>query len=265
MSSIMRRRSGRMAISVIGGSCLEDEVANSSILKTRRRPHHHPFTSRRSSRALPCAQRPPARAGSFSDPFRTFCGFGRDSKADIAWVQRAPNRAWGPMGLASAGRRSFSGSGLICRSKMPWCQGNRLVDSFDQTLLVGFARSCNVKGCPVINRGPNHWQSDRDIHPGFNPQHLHRSVPLIVVHGDNQIEVAALSTEKQCVRRQGTLCLDAASLNGADRRLDLFFFLPMTEEPMLTGMRIDPTHADSRMGNARPHQCLMPAHDRALY
>src|SRR4051795_4023256 len=65
MSSIMRRRSGLMAISVIGGSCLEDEVANSSILKTGRRPHHHPFTSRRSSRALPCAQRPPARAGSF--------------------------------------------------------------------------------------------------------------------------------------------------------------------------------------------------------
>src|SRR4051812_4485088 len=71
MSSIMRRRSGLMAISVIGGSCLEDEVANSSILKTRRRPHHHPFTSRRSSRALPCAQRPPARAGSFGDPERT--------------------------------------------------------------------------------------------------------------------------------------------------------------------------------------------------
>src|SRR3954468_6071068 len=71
MSSIMRRRSGLMAISVIGGSCLEDEVANSSILKTGRRPHHHPFTSRRSSRALPCAQRPPARAGSFCGTLAT--------------------------------------------------------------------------------------------------------------------------------------------------------------------------------------------------
>src|SRR4051794_35709794 len=71
MSSIMRRRSGLMAISVIGGSCLEDEVANSSILKTGRRPHHHPSTSRRSSRALPCAQRPPARAGSFFGPSQT--------------------------------------------------------------------------------------------------------------------------------------------------------------------------------------------------
>src|SRR3954447_5346559 len=71
MSSIMRRRSGLMAISVIGGSCLEDEVANPSILRTGRRPHYHPFTSRRSSRALPCAQRPPARAGSFSGTKRS--------------------------------------------------------------------------------------------------------------------------------------------------------------------------------------------------
>src|SRR3954467_1179889 len=82
MSSIMRRRSGLMAISVIGGSCLEDEVATSSILKTRRRPHHHPFTSRRSSRALPCAQRPPARAGSFCGHVSEVGGTGFGGQAD---------------------------------------------------------------------------------------------------------------------------------------------------------------------------------------
>src|SRR3954468_12224832 len=73
MFSITRRRRGLMAISVIGGSCLEDEVATSSILKTRRRPHHHPFTSRRSSPALPCAPRPPATAGSINDPKLPLC------------------------------------------------------------------------------------------------------------------------------------------------------------------------------------------------
>src|SRR3954463_12469746 len=91
MSSIMRRRSGLMAISVIGGSCLEDEVANSSILKTGRRPHHHPFTSPRSSRALPCAQRPPARAGSF-------CGTKRTLRDGLLYARKLPFIAHrGPM------------------------------------------------------------------------------------------------------------------------------------------------------------------------
>src|SRR3954454_7932058 len=49
-----------------------DQSVIPSILRTGRRPHHHPFTSRRSSRALPCAKRPPARPGSFYDPPRTF-------------------------------------------------------------------------------------------------------------------------------------------------------------------------------------------------
>src|SRR4051812_24179727 len=83
MSSIMRRRSGLMAISVIGGSCLEDGVANSSILKTGRRPHHHPFTSRRSSRALPCAQRPPARAGSYG----RYLGFDKPPHLWGGWAE----------------------------------------------------------------------------------------------------------------------------------------------------------------------------------
>ena len=34
----MRRRNGLMGFSLIGGSCLEVEVANSSILKTKRSP-----------------------------------------------------------------------------------------------------------------------------------------------------------------------------------------------------------------------------------
>src|SRR4051794_23116924 len=94
MSSIMRRRSGLMAISVIGGSCLEDEVANSSILKTGRRPHHHPFTSRRSSRALPCAQRPPARAGSFDASDRTFAPtVARDVFDKLSELAKATNPA----------------------------------------------------------------------------------------------------------------------------------------------------------------------------
>src|SRR4051812_22884531 len=102
MSSIMRRRSGLMAISVIGGSCLEDEVANSSILKTGRRPHHHPFTSRRSSRALPCAQRPPARAGSFF-------GTNRANDEGLLWVGKRPFRSiWTVVGQRTAVRTALA-------------------------------------------------------------------------------------------------------------------------------------------------------------
>src|SRR4051794_41347012 len=43
MSSIMRRRSGLMAISVIGGSCLEDEVANPQSSGRDAARHHQLF------------------------------------------------------------------------------------------------------------------------------------------------------------------------------------------------------------------------------
>jgi hypothetical protein len=40
MSSIMRRRSGLMGFSLIGGSCLEVGVLDPSILKTEHPPRH---------------------------------------------------------------------------------------------------------------------------------------------------------------------------------------------------------------------------------
>src|SRR3954454_14424436 len=57
MSSIMRRRSGLMAISVIGGSCLEDEVANPQSSGRDAARHHQllillqPLTSSSATRA----------------------------------------------------------------------------------------------------------------------------------------------------------------------------------------------------------------------
>src|SRR5258707_10889052 len=74
MSSSIRWRSGLMGFSLIGGSCLEVGVLDPSILKTEHPLRHHRSITwlPSGSHAQPRGRHPPARAGSFSDPYRTF-------------------------------------------------------------------------------------------------------------------------------------------------------------------------------------------------
>src|SRR5262245_10010585 len=78
MSSSMRRRSGLMGFSLIGGSCLEGGVFDPSILKTER-PHRHlrsiNMVSALNGTQPTTAPRSPAVAGSFSGKKRTLHPF----------------------------------------------------------------------------------------------------------------------------------------------------------------------------------------------
>jgi hypothetical protein len=51
----------------------------------------------------------------------------------------------------------------------------------------------------VINRGPYNRQPDRDIDAGLDAEDFHGSMTWIVVHGDNNVEVAPAGSEKKCV------------------------------------------------------------------
>src|ERR1017187_4675124 len=103
----------------------------------------------------------------------------------------------------------------------------------------------------MVHRGPDHRKSDRDIHTGFNSEHLDRSVALVVIHGNHHIEIAALRQEEERVGRQWSNHIPSLLAAGSDCRCDLFSFFAVTEETVFSRMRIDSAHTYLRIGIAR--------------
>src|ERR1700722_1749429 len=89
--------------------------------------------------------------------------------------------------------------------------------------LVCLSSSCDVEGSAMIDRGTDYGQTDSDIHAGFDTKHFDRAVPLVMVHCNDYIEVAAAGAEKQGVRREWSLHVPAASATGADGGLNFRF------------------------------------------
>jgi len=74
---------------------------------------------------------------------------------------------------------------------------------------------------------------------------------LIVIHRHHQVEVSPRSSEEKRIGRQRTLHIPPLRKAGINRRLYLLSFLASTEKPILARMRIDATHSDARIHNAR--------------
>lgn len=68
---------------------------------------------------------------------------------------------------------------------------------------------------------------------------------LIVVHGDDEIEVAAHRAEEGGVRRQRSSYIDVLTARALDRGDDLLLLLATSEQAVLAGVRVDPAHRDS--------------------
>src|SRR3954468_21279386 len=107
MSSIMRRRSGLMAVSVIGGSCLEDELrtprsSRRDAARTITRSPHAAHPERCPARsALPRERvRSLLADGNASRPinqaYRTFLAHDTHGGFDRCWSDKAPTPALGP-------------------------------------------------------------------------------------------------------------------------------------------------------------------------
>ena len=113
----------------------------------------------------------------------------------------------------------------------------------------------------MIDRGADRRQADRDVHTGLDAEHLDRAVPLIVIHGDHEVEVAAAGAEKQGVGRQRSF--DVLAFRGArgDRRSDLLRFLAAAEQAVFAGVRVDRANADFRVGDAGALQGVVAAGD----
>jgi hypothetical protein len=74
-----------------------------------------------------------------------------------------------------------------------------LLQSYKQASFIGFSGTGNIEGGTVINGGTDHGETDSDVNSSLNAKDLHRAVALIVVHGDNDVEVSPAGAEKKCV------------------------------------------------------------------
>ena len=124
---------------------------------------------------------------------------------------------------------------------------NRLSNGLKQTAFIGFPGARYVKCSPVIDRRPHHWQTYRDVYAGLQSEHFHRPVALIVIHGDDQVEVAALRAIEERVSGERALHVPPAEATPFDGWHDLFFFFPVSEEAIFSGVGIDAADADAGM------------------
>jgi hypothetical protein len=104
-----------------------------------------------------------------------------------------------------------------------------LLDCDQQAALVRLARARDIEGCSVIDRGADNWQANRDIYSGFDAEHLHWTVALVVIHGYDDVKVPAPGAKEKRIGGQRPFNVPAAGPTGLDSRFDLGFFLAIPE------------------------------------
>lgn len=97
----------------------------------------------------------------------------------------------------------------------------------------------------MIDRGPDYRQADGHIHAAIEILELDRDMPLIVVHRDDEIELASRCPMKQAVRRPGTCNIDPLGPSRLHRRFNLLLFFA-AKEPLLSRVRVQAGHRDPR-------------------
>ena len=113
----------------------------------------------------------------------------------------------------------------------------------------------------MIDRGPHERQPDGDVDARLEAEDLDRPVSLVVIVRHHQIEIAPPRAEEERVRGQRSLDVDAVLARGGDGRLQLLLFLAATEEPVLSGVRVDSAQTDARPRDARADQRVVSAPD----
>ena len=84
---------------------------------------------------------------------------------------------------------------------------------------------------------------------------------LIVVHGYDQVEVAALCAIEERVSGQRALHVPATAATRLNRGHDLFFFFTVSEEAILSGVRIYAADPNVGIRDAGLFECVLAACD----
>ena len=66
-----------------------------------------------------------------------------------------------------------------------------LTNALDAIAVVGAILTCDIECSAMVNRGANDGDTKRDVHRPLKVDELHRDVALVVVHGDDEVELFA--------------------------------------------------------------------------
>jgi hypothetical protein len=110
-----------------------------------------------------------------------------------------------------------------------WGEFDGLLDRDQEAALVRLARAGDIEGGAVIDGGADNREADRDVYAGLNAEHLHGTVTLVVIHGYDDVKVAAPGAKEKRIGGQRAFNVPAAGPTGLDSRFDLGFFLAVPE------------------------------------
>ncbi len=95
----------------------------------------------------------------------------------------------------------------------------------------------------MIDRRPDNRQTDGHIDPSIETREFNRDMSLIVIHGDDKIELPSGRPVKEGIGRNGAYGIDPLGPGRCHRRSDLFLLFP-AKDPLLPGMGIEAGHSD---------------------
>jgi len=98
----------------------------------------------------------------------------------------------------------------------------------------------------MIHRSPDNRQAHGDIDPSIETCELDRDMSLIVIHGDDKIELSSGRSIKEGIGRNGAYGIDPLGPGYCHRRRDLFPLF-LAKESLLPGMGIEAGHSDPRL------------------
>ena len=140
----------------------------------------------------------------------------------------------------------------------------RLMYGFNHAALVSLACAGNVKSSAMINGGSDNRKAKRYIDTALEAEDFDGAVALVMVHGDNHIEVAPLSQVEKCVSGQGSGDVPTKVIASGDCGFDLRSFFASSKKAVLARVRIDGADTYAGIGDTAAEECSMGARDGAL-
>src|SRR5882724_4056400 len=152
---------------------------------------------------------------------------------------------------------------------------DRHVDGLEHTFGVGDALPRAIERRTVVDGHPQEGQAHGHVDAGKprplttrfvvgETERLDGHVALIVVHGDDDVELAASRPREKRVGREGAVDVEPFSTCRLHSRDDLRLLL-VAEEPVLSSMRIEAAHGDAGPGYAQPLHGLLREPDDAQH
>ena len=116
----------------------------------------------------------------------------------------------------------------------------------------------------MIHRSADDWQAHADVYAFIKGQQLHRNVTLVMIHSDNNIELAFDRAQEDRIGRLRVRDVQATCSRRLYRGQHLARFL-VAKQPAFPGVRVEPRHRDARAGDAQRARRTVGQVDNLLY